>query len=185
MIYLIRHGQDDETYIGGWSDVGLLKEGEEEVKESAKWIQTNLYIKEIYSSDIKRAKQTSEMINTYLQIPITYTPLLREQNKGTLNGMIKKEAIQKYPHLFDNVTIDTIYPQGECLRDLYNRIKVYLKDLEKLKDNTLIVTHRGVINMIYYILNNQPLDMNKTQFKVTTASVHELDVKNKLIKRIR
>ena len=39
MIYLIRHGQDDETYIGGWSDVGLLKEGEEEVKESAKWIQ--------------------------------------------------------------------------------------------------------------------------------------------------
>ena len=69
------------------------------------------------------------MINTYLQIPITYTPLLREQNKGTLNGMIKKEAIQKYPHLFDNVTIDTIYPQGEWLRELYNRIKVYLKDL--------------------------------------------------------
>ena len=27
MIYLMRHGQDDENYIGGWSDVSLLSEG--------------------------------------------------------------------------------------------------------------------------------------------------------------
>ena len=27
MIYLLRHGLDDEEYIGGWSDVGLTFEG--------------------------------------------------------------------------------------------------------------------------------------------------------------
>ena len=27
MIYLMRHGQDDENYIGGWSDVSLIPEG--------------------------------------------------------------------------------------------------------------------------------------------------------------
>ena len=31
MIYLLRHGQDDELYIGGWSDVGLIEKGITEV----------------------------------------------------------------------------------------------------------------------------------------------------------
>ena len=27
MIYLLRHGLDDESYIGGYSDVSLIPEG--------------------------------------------------------------------------------------------------------------------------------------------------------------
>ena len=34
MIYLIRHGLDDEAYIGGWSDVDLISEGIEQVEET-------------------------------------------------------------------------------------------------------------------------------------------------------
>ncbi len=34
----------------------------------------------------------------------------------------------------------------------------------KIEDGTLLVTHRGVINMIYLILNNIELDMDKKQF---------------------
>ena len=67
--------------------------------------------------------------------------------------------------------------------DLYNRIKILLEKL-KSNENTLIVTHRGVINMIYYILNKISLDMNKERFNVTHASLHELDLNKKLIRRI-
>ena len=31
MIYLIRHGLDDEKYIGGWSDVDLTIVGRKQV----------------------------------------------------------------------------------------------------------------------------------------------------------
>ena len=51
-------------------------------------------------------------------------------------------------------------------------------------DNDLLVTHRGVINMIYYLLNNKKPDMYKDSFNVTHASVHKLDLKNKNIERI-
>lgn len=27
MLYLMRHGLDDENYVGGWSDVGLVSKG--------------------------------------------------------------------------------------------------------------------------------------------------------------
>ena len=39
--------------------------------------------------------------------------------------------------------------------------------------------------MIYYILNGKELDMDKKQFGVATASVHEFDKENNTIKRIR
>ena len=185
MIYLMRHGQDDETFIGGWSDVLLTEEGIRDVHEVSKWIKSNLSISSIVCSDVKRAIQTAEIVSSYLDIDYSSSDMFREQSKGKLNGMLKSEAMVKYPDYFDKVTPDTIYPNGESLRDLYNKIKKYLDKIMNLEDNTLIITHRGVINMIYYILNEMELDMDKKKFGVETASVHELDVNNRLIKRIK
>ena len=38
MIYLLRHGLDNEDYIGGWSNVDLTKEGIKQVKKSRNFI---------------------------------------------------------------------------------------------------------------------------------------------------
>ena len=54
-----------------------------------------------------------------------------------------------------------------------------------MDDDTLLITHRGVINMIYFITLNKELDMNKKQFNVDTASIHELDKNLKKIRRIK
>ena len=75
------------------------------------------------------------------------------------------------------------FPEGESLSDLYNRILYYYHDILK-EDNTLLVTHRGVINMIYYILTNTKLGYNKKGFNVTHSSIHEYDPTLKKIKRI-
>ena len=182
MIYLMRHGQDDENYIGGWSDVNITPIGIKEVENTARWLKENLDIKKILSSDITRAKQTSFIVSNYLDVPLKHTMFLREQTKGDLNGMLKEIAIKEYPSYFDNPTPIDVYPNGESLKDLYNRIKELLPYIYDLEDETLIITHRGVINMIYYLLNNIELDMNKNRFDVSTASVHEL---NKSLNRIR
>lgn len=186
MVYLMRHGQDDETYVGGWSDVSLIPEGEEEVKESALWIKENLDIKKIMCSDVKRAVESAKITSEILNIPFQLNPNLREQNKGLLNGIPKEEAYNNYPGYSDGeVTIDTVFPEGESLRNLYDRMKRYIEEIIKMQDDTLLITHRGVINMIYFLLNNQELDMDKKQFNVNTASVHELDQKKKTIRKIR
>ncbi len=185
MIYAIRHGQDDERFIGGWSNGKLTKNGLNDVKFASLWIRDNLSINNILSSDIKRARDTAFIINKELKVPIEFSEILREQNKGLLNGLPIDIAKKTYHTFLNNMNIDTVYPKGESLRDLYIRIYNNLNKLERLKDNTLLVTHRGVINMLYYILNNKELDMNKGQFEVTTASIHEIDFENKLIRKVR
>lgn len=185
MIYLIRHGEDDESYIGGWSNVGLTEKGKKQVKIISLWINENLNIKKIISSDIKRSIETAEIISETIKVNYSTDKFLREQNKGDLNGKKIDFLSEKEKKLKQEQKIDTIYPNGETLIDLYNRIKNNLSYFSKLDDDTLIVTHRGVINMLYYILNNISLDMNKKRFNVAHASIHELDIKNKLIRRIK
>ena len=183
MIYLVRHGLDDERYIGGYSNISLIKEGIEQIKNTRDYIINNqLNINKIYSSDVKRAQETTKIINEKLNKPVTYLSELREQDKGLLTGMDKKVAYDIYPN-FKNVTNPkTRYPSGESLEDLYNRIYIFLEKLPK--EDLLLVTHRGVINMIYYILTNTPLDMDKEKFDVTHGSLHELDIHHKKIKKL-
>ena len=53
------------------------------------------------------------------------------------------------------------------MQDLYDRVNFVL---QKLKDtNLLFLTHRGLINMFYYILNNFKLNMARKSFNVTQA----------------
>ena len=185
MIYLLRHGLDDEGYIGGWSDVDLTEEGKNQVELTSKFItENNLEINQIYSSDIKRAVTSSEIIGQKLNIKPIYSKELRELDKGALTGLRVDDAKKIYPQYFGNLDIYTKYPNGECMIDLYNRVKNMLFKLLQ-NDKTLIVTHRGVINMIYFLINDIPLDMNKTQFDVTYASLHELDPVKKLIRKIK
>lgn len=185
MIYLMRHGQDDESFIGGWSDVSLIPEGILEVKESAIWIKENLNIKNVQCSDVTRAVQTTKIVSDILGITYSLNSNLREQNKGDFNGKLRAELTDDELIITKTKDVNLVYPNGESLMDLYNRMKKYISKLLEMEDDTLLITHRGVINMIYYILYDIPLDMNKKQFGVVTASVHELDKNEKTIKKVR
>lgn len=183
MIYLLRHGLDDEKYIGGWSDIDLIEEGRKQIECSRTFLEDNIKIKKIISSDIKRAKTTTEIVNKNLILPIEFDSSLRELDKGDLTGIDKNTLDKKTKEFIKNITIYDKYPNGESMKEFYERIKKLIPKLKKYEDS-LIVTHRGVINMLYYYLNNIMLDMNKEQFDVTHGSIHELDLDKKKIRRI-
>ena len=183
MIYLLRHGLDDESYIGGYSNISLLEEGKRQVVRARDFIVNNkLLIHKIYSSDVKRALETTSIINKKLNLNIITSSGLRELDKGLLTGMKKDVAYKKYPEYENLNDINIRYPNGESMQDLYNRVVTYIKDFDD--DNCLLVTHRGVINMLYYYYNNIDLSMDKERFGVTHASIHELDIKKGKIKKI-
>lgn len=182
MIYFLRHGLDDEGYIGGWSDVDLTSVGYEQVKEICSLLE-RLPIKKIISSDIKRARTTSQIVSQYLNVPVEHSYKFRELDKGDLTGMEKSSALIQYPEYMGELAVNTKFPNGESLMDLYDRVKLLLEEISDW-DEVLIVTHRGVINMIYFILQNRLPDYDKKQFGVTHASVHECDIKQKIIKKI-
>lgn len=183
MIYLIRHGLDDERYIGGYSNASLIKEGVEQIIKVKDYIvDNNISITKIYSSDITRARETANIINQALNKEIIYISTLRELDKGLLTGLKKELAYEQFPEYKDLTDISKRYPNGESMQDLYDRIVKFINQLSE--DNILLVTHRGVINIFYYYLTNTPLDMDKEKFGVNHGSIHEFDIKRKSIRKI-
>ena len=184
MVYILRPGLDDERFIGGWSNVELVEEGIEQVKRTIEFMKKHqIVFDRIYSSDIKRAKETAQLVSDAYNIPIELQPCLRELDKGLLTGMPKKQAELLYPDYMENVGIDVSYPNGESMINLYKRQKAVLEWVLGL-GKCLIVTHRGPINMYYFHLNHESLTNNKKRFGVTHASLHELDTKQKILRKI-
>lgn len=174
-IYLMRHGLDDELYIGGWSNVGLVEEGIQQVEETANYIAQNIKkINVIYHSGLKRTRETAEIVNKTLHLPIYTLDTLKELNKGNLNGVEIAKAKELYSNYFPNPSIDQKYPNGESLLDLYNRVKQFIENIDSY-DNSLLITHRGFINMIYFILNDIEIKYDKKQFNVTHSSIHMVE----------
>ena len=73
-IIFVRHGKDDDRYRGGWSDLDLIPEGEEQAKRLAKYLKENenvFHISSIISSDLRRALTTATYIGDELKISIS------------------------------------------------------------------------------------------------------------------
>ncbi len=176
VIYLMRHGLDNESFVGGWSSGGLTDEGKLQVGKSADFIVQNIKdINTIYHSGLNRTIETTSIINEKLKLPVFELSDIRELNKGILNGMEVNLAKNLYPNYFPNPLITDRYPNGESLQDLYDRVAQFLNNIDNY-DHSLLVTHRGFINMIYFILNKINLNYNKTQFNVTHGSIHKLEL---------
>lgn len=187
MIYLLRHGLDDESFIGGHSDVDLIDEGIVQVKNSSLFIKDNLKINRIISSDVKRAVSSAKIVEDAFggKIPVELDSRLRELDKGLLTGRLRSTLTKEELDICNMTDINARYPNGESMQDMYDRVKHlidsgYFSD----KNSSLIVTHRGIINMMYFMFNDEPLTMNKKKFNVSHASVHELDIEKRKIKRI-
>lgn len=171
--YLIRHGKDDDTVRGGWSNAGLTSVGIQQVNKLAKeMLKKNIDIDCIYSSDLQRAKETSEIIAEYFNVPIIYKPEFRETNNGDLAGMKNETANEKYPGLYwSTLDYSECYPNGESPEIFYNRIKNgWMKFRNEIlvqsSKDVVLVTHGGVMEVILCIENGIEYS-NKTKHFAT------------------
>ena len=181
--YILRHGKDDNTVRGGWSNAPLTEEGVSEVKALADKLSLDptLNICKIFSSDLLRAKQTAEIISSKLNIEIQYLQEFREVNNGVLAGMKNDIAKEKYPNLFWNtLEWDERYPDGESPREFFERIKQawdkFKSCVSLLQGNVLLITHGGVINAIHCIENNIPYSNKNKSISLKTANIISFEI---------
>lgn len=153
--HLIRHGKDDDTVRGGWSNTSLTEYGVEQVHKLGVQLQEmDLDVDCIYTSDLQRAKETAEIIAEYLKVPIQYRPEFRETNNGDLAGIKNEEAAERYPEMYwSSMDYNQYYPNGESPETFYKRVEEgweKFKEDVKITDakNVVLVTHGGVIEAI-------------------------------------
>ena len=158
--YLIRHGKDDDSVRGGWSQSPLTDEGILQTKRLSEKILSDdqINIGKIYTSDLPRARQTTEVLSEALSIPFTEAPEFRETDNGVLAGMDNMIAEKQFPGLYwSMLDWDEPYPGGESPHQFYDRIAEawchFKKEAIQHNQNVALVTHGGVIKVILCVEN--------------------------------
>lgn len=182
-IYLVRHGKDDDTVRGGWSNQGLSPAGIEQVYTLAKKISAaSMNLDCIYSSDLRRAVETAEILSNYLKCPIEYDIGLREADNGDLAGMRHDLADKKYPGLYwSSLAYDERYPNGESPEMFYHRVKTTWLEfkssrLKRASKDALVVTHGGVIEIILCIENGIVFSNKVRRFSAPYAQLIPIEI---------
>ncbi|MEK4525375.1 histidine phosphatase family protein [Paenibacillus sp. BGI2013] len=184
-IYLVRHGMDEEGYRGGWSDRGLTEQGHIQSKKLGEHLHRyaeEYNIHTIISSDLPRAVQTTREIEKQLNMQASLMKDWREMNNGDLAGMLHKDAEEHYPGIyFNTLEMDSPFPGGESPGDFYNQISIsfenLLRDIEDqtVKSNVLLITHGGVINILYYLLEKREWSNKSSFYPMDNTSVHTVE----------
>ncbi|MDF2949657.1 MAG: alpha-ribazole phosphatase [Sedimentibacter sp.] len=153
-IYLLRHGQTNLNKGGkfqGATDIDLNQLGKKQAELLGKRIQKyNIDI--IYSSDLKRVIETTEILNNYIGAEIIIKEELREINMGAWDKLTMEERYiinEDYAKQWHKHLADLPYPNGECGQDVYNRVKEIIDNIKKQKhENVAIVTSGGTIAIL-------------------------------------
>ena len=177
MIWLLRHGADDDTRLGGWSDAGLSPIGIDQVRQVSERISScDYHIQHVFSSDLPRAKETAEIIAEKLGLSVKMLKEFRETNNGDLAGISKAEFQRNYPGLFfSSLEWNQLYPNGESPALFFTRIKnawqSFKSEVSALSGNTLLVTHGGVIDVILCLENGENYTNKRIHYHVNHAEI--------------
>ncbi len=145
---LVRHGQTDWNLAGryqGQSDVPINGSGRAQARALAHQLDGHLFAA-IYTSDLKRAKETAEIIGTFVHVPVRLEPRLREIDQGEWEGQLVEVIQARYAALWERRTVDPAGvrpPGGETVGEVARRVHAALEDIARLHPDTsvLIVSH--------------------------------------------
>ncbi|NMA96246.1 MAG: histidine phosphatase family protein [Clostridiales bacterium] len=142
-ICIIRHGQSTwnaERRIQGQMDPPLSPLGKKQAGLVAKRVENEPW-DALYSSDLSRASQTAEAISQCTGLKVNKDPLLREIYQGKVEGLLAKEAREKYPD-FDVPEVGR-----ETADELRERaVKAFWKVIDSnVGKRVIIVSHGGLI----------------------------------------
>lgn len=165
-IYLVRHGETSANKKGlvcGQMDVLLTEEGISQATKLRDAIRSNLNVEfdNCYSSTLKRAKQTAEII-VGDSLDIIEVDDLKEMSGGDYEHLTVQELIELDQRFSDLGSFNNLsYPNGESLEIVYNRCSRWIMN-EIISKNRwgshLIVGHWGSMNLLLHYLLSIPLN---------------------------
>ncbi|CAF1878961.1 BnaC02g02760D [Brassica napus] len=158
-IVLVRHGETTWNAAGriqGQIESDLNEIGQKQAVAIAERLGKEERPIAIYSSDLKRAKDTAlKIAETCFCSKVTEVPELKERHVGSLQGLYWKEGAEKEPEaysaFFSSQNDLEIPGGGESFDQLCERSMNALERIAKKHkgERVIVVTHGGVLRAIY------------------------------------
>lgn len=184
-VLLIRPGETDWNLSGRWQgqvQIPLNQQGREQAKRMSRFIRP-LGLDMLYSSDLRRARDTAEILAKELGTHPIFDPRLRERHMGEWQGLTTEEIQAWYPDeyqaLQDRPESYQIHG-GESWQQVRKRVWSVFEDMlgrgGGQSDTVGIITHTTAIRTLLDTLvpDCQPLDMDFSNVSATTV-VQESD----------
>lgn len=157
-IILIQHCQSEQhlnEMIGGITDWNLTKLGELQAENIGRKLSAE-YTGDwtIYSSDLKRAAKTAQIVSNFVNssknCPIDYRKELREQNLGIATGKSKEWFNEHKNHITPNepLIFHRSIEGAETEEEVYHRVAKFIQEIASSDDEQImIVAHGGSCKM--------------------------------------
>ena len=179
-ILAIRHGQtawNADSRIQGHTDIALDPIGEWQAERLAQALGDE-DVDVLYSSDLGRARQTAAPLAARKGLALRIDTGLRERGFGEFEGLSFAQIEQRWPEqaaAWRQRDPDFGARGGEVLRDFRDRVVATVGRLAMAHrgQSLALVTHGGVLDILYRQATHQPLQAAR-HWTVVNASINRL-----------
>lgn len=146
-IYFIRHAQTLGNLQNVWvgrKDEDITSNGATELNSTINTI-SHIKFHKIYSSPLKRAIQTSEIIKAKLKHTpnIQIIENLQERDFGLFEGKLKTDT--------NRIQLENSI-HTESMQTVADRIKPFFEHIERINDDCLVVSHSAIFRCLVQLL---------------------------------
>jgi len=151
-LLIARHGETDWNREGrwqGWADPPLNDTGRAQARRLAEELR-DLPFDAAYSSDLRRARETAEIVAAPHGVPVIEDPGLREIDIGSWSGLTRSEIQERFPA--------GSRPDGETHEQHAARTREAVQRIARQNEGrrVLVVGHGGTIRSIHDLISEEP-----------------------------
>lgn len=183
-LIMVRHGEIPSNLnkvYAGMSDEELTVKGTRQAKEAVGKLK-ELNIRAIYSSPVRRALQTAEIINEEIGVQLIVENAFREMKMGPWEGLSEYDIAGTYPeewNVWQKRPDELVLPGRETLHELLARVLKGIQGIYKqgIEENIVIITHVAIIRIILLWHAEKSLGLYKT-VPVSNAEIFKICIES-------
>ena len=177
-LYIFRHGQTQANILnlchGVTDEFGLTDKGRKQAESLARKLKKEK-LPVIFSSPLKRTKETARIVAAQNGARIEILPGLHELDGGSIEGLHEREAIRRHKKVFDIIynpkhpKFMTIrFPGGENMKEVIVRFHEEIEYIRRhsREEKVGVATHGSVMRIMHNYYLKKDRKFNNCEFFV-------------------